>query len=713
MKHIWIIAGSHSTKERLVEQLVSLLEGQAVIHGLAVDENGASSIWDGIGNGIHAADLVIYSSETLWRELCRDSEARICPSPSIIARRTIDVSNLDRLFALRRGTRVLLVNDTRESAEESVSLLKLLGIDHLHYVPWCPSDGDGALGYQEVAVTPGEAELVPQGIAQVIDLGTRIIDLSTVLEILHALDMPESRFHYVSALYMQTVVRMGNAIHKSMENMERLSDRLGETLHRMNDGLLAFDEDERIRVFSQRCETIFGIRSDAAMGRKLASVIKDEVLMAFLREKGESLEVLMGFGGQEYAVSSFFSDKSGWKVCTIRSLDEATELAHKRKRQLLQKGHFAKYNAKDIIHVSGVMEQALRTVSKIAAMPLAILIQGESGTGKELFASAIHNLSQVKDGPFVAVNFSALPEELMESELFGYEEGAFTGARKGGRIGLFEQANGGTLFLDEIGDISVKMQARLLRVLQEKEVMRVGGTSIIPVDVRVIAATNKPLLVMCGDGRFREDLYYRLRRLYLKTPSLRERPEDIPVLVDHFLKKLVGPGLIADRAFEVAPALMECLMNASWRGNVRELESVVEHMVAVSEGHVLTCDDLPQDFLMEGIANESVVKESVHGFKRDLSASAISTISAGVLPLQFRSEDYRFILRTILEHVRMGRTIGREAITRYAHEKGIPLTEDQVRHRLRLLVKAGILEGGKGRRGAVLTEKGRSMAEVC
>ncbi|MBP2627831.1 MAG: proprionate catabolism activator, Fis family [Firmicutes bacterium] len=225
-----------------------------------------------------------------------------------------------------------------------------------------------------------------------------------------------------------------------------------------------------------------------------------------------------------------------------------------------------------------------------------VLITGESGTGKELVAQSIHNLSGRKNGPFVAVNCAALPESILESELFGYEEGAFTGAKKGGKFGLFELAHKGTLFLDEIGELPLSLQARLLRVLQENEVMRLGGDSVIPVDIRVLSATNQDLAKLVEKKEFRADLYYRLDVLRIHVPALRERTEDIPDLVKKIMSKNVSrPSRskitgITDKATAV---LQKCL----WKGNIRELENVIERLKLIAKGPVIEEVDVRQELM--------------------------------------------------------------------------------------------------------------------
>ena len=242
---------------------------------------------------------------------------------------------------------------------------------------------------------------------------------------------------------------------------------------------------------------------------------------------------------------------------------------------------------------SPAMERVYRLIRKVAPTDATVIIEGPSGTGKELTAKAIHRLSRRANGPFVAVECSALSKDLLESELFGYEAGAFTGASAKGRTGNIEAANGGTLFLDEIGEIDLMTQVKLLRTLETRTVKRVGGNEDLPVDFRLVAATNRNLAKMVADGKFREDLYYRLNVIDIRTPALKDHPEDIPLLVDRFLKELAtknGSGVTG-----IAPDALEALKNCPWPGNVRQLRNAVEKMVVLASGTTLTVDDIPPD----------------------------------------------------------------------------------------------------------------------
>ena len=258
-----------------------------------------------------------------------------------------------------------------------------------------------------------------------------------------------------------------------------------------------------------------------------------------------------------------------------------------RENRMLHEQLRDRFHLDNIVGSHGSMQDVFRIVHKVAASPSTVLVYGESGTGKELVARALHYQSDRRARPFYAVNVAALPESILEAELFGYEKGAFTGADNR-KIGLFEQASGSTLFLDEVGDLKRDLQVKLLRTLQEREILRVGGTDRIKVDVRIIAATNQDLEKAVKEGRFREDLYYRLNVIPIVLPPLRERRTDIPLLVEHFMRKYTGA-----RPRSVNPKALNVLVEYDWPGNVRELESVIERSLLLAEGDEIQPQDLP------------------------------------------------------------------------------------------------------------------------
>ena len=324
-----------------------------------------------------------------------------------------------------------------------------------------------------------------------------------------------------------------------------------------------------------------------------------EVLAAFQRAQPQTPVILMtAFGDVENvmkAIQQGAYDYISKFPFQPRELLQTMQRALERRR-LLEENRALKRDGRgrirEIVGRSPAMLEVYKLVARVAASMSTVLVVGESGTGKELVARAIHNHSPRAQGPFVAVNCTALTETLLESELFGHARGAFTGAVASKR-GLFEEAQGGTLFLDEIGDINGKMQAQLLRVLQEGEIRRVGGSEPIRVDVRVVAATNRDLEDEVQRGRFREDLYFRINVVTIRLPPLRERPEDIPLLVDHFLSKYAQRESRPESG--VTDAAMELLRRYGWAGNVRELENVVERALALSKSGIILPSDLPAE----------------------------------------------------------------------------------------------------------------------
>lgn len=673
-KRIALITGTEATKQELKMQLDSLLKGYVDVISYASDI--------GISETINA-NLVVISSKLIIDDVMPYINKKC---PIIVARRALNMSKLDKLFSLPEFTDVLLVNDTAKTSMEVIDLLKELGIDHINLIPHYP--GCKMDTRTKIAITPGEAMYAPSYVKKIIDIGPRIIDLTTIVEILEKLNLLDEKVHFVSAKYMETIVRLGRQLYKSISETNQTNDYLIKVLNQVNDGIIAFNTDGIINVFNHKCEETFKLRRSYVLGRNISQIIRNKDLLFFLMDKNAIGNQLFKINNVEIVINKFYIEKLDSIVCTLKNTKEMAEIESKLRRSLINKGHIAKHRFDDIVGNSKIIRNTIKTAKKLAKVDLSILINGESGTGKELFASAIHNESNRRTGPFLAVNFSSLSEDLVESELFGYVEGAFTGAKKGGKVGLFEQANNGTIFLDEIGDISLKLQARLLRVLQEKEIMKVGGTEITPINVRVLSATNKNLVKMCKEGKFREDLYYRLKKLYLETPPLRYRKDDIPDLVKHFLQKNHNPHI------ELTREVRELLINYEWFGNVRELENIIEYMLAVCEGQIISSDNLPQDFF----TNHPVSKDTYSEFKDMLS-------NKGII------EEFIYILRIIDDYNKIGKGIGRKVISDLSTKNLYYLSEEQVRNRVNTLTQLGIIVKKRGRSGMHLTNKGKEFID--
>lgn len=422
---------------------------------------------------------------------------------------------------------------------------------------------------------------------------------------------------------------------------------------------------------------------------KLNNDIRDEILHEYEKKIIPSAKGIHDLFGTNVIIKSVMNtsldliddgvlEVDNDKVIIIKNVTELRKLEEQVRREVSLNGYVAKYNIDSIIGVSKKIQETKEIAKKMAVADASVLIIGESGTGKELFAQSIHNNSKRSKFPFVAINCAALPHNLIESELFGYEGGAFTGAKKEGKPGVFEQAHLGTLFLDEIGDLDLSIQARLLRVLQEGEVVRVGSTKIRKVNVRIISATNKSLFELAKKGEFRWDLYYRLNVFPLNVPPLRERKEDIELIFKHFLNKFGCDKEIHNEVWNI-------LIRYNWPGNVRELRNLAEYLCNMGSNTIVK-GDLPYNFKenKEYIANE----ETSDLLKEDQA-----------------------ILKLIYSNMLSKKKIGRRKIAEVLESKNILLTEREVRNKIEDLKTKGYVEIGIGRQGTKITSKGIEVVE--
>ena len=359
------------------------------------------------------------------------------------------------------------------------------------------------------------------------------------------------------------------------------------------EGVIAVDDKNNISVFNSSAEKTLGINARRAVGMNFEKVMPKLLLRVLSNQEEECFDEVIQYNEIHLAMNKvpiiLKSEKLG-TVYTFQDVTNIQEMESKIRKKIYTRGHVAKHTFEDIIGESKKLVNVIEITKRFSKVDSNILLYGETGTGKELFAQSIHNYSSRNKGPFVAVNCAAIPESLLESELFGYADGAFTGAAKGGKLGLFELAHTGTIFLDEISEISQKLQGRLLRVLQEKEIMRLGHDRVIPVDIRVVSATNKDLYTMVQKGDFREDLYYRLDILKIDLPPLRERYEDILILVEFILNGYCQQ--FRKDNIVISLKAKEKLLAYNWPGNIRELRNVCERLVVLNQGEVVIEEDV-------------------------------------------------------------------------------------------------------------------------
>ncbi|MDO4582235.1 MAG: sigma 54-interacting transcriptional regulator [Bacillota bacterium] len=390
--------------------------------------------------------------------------------------------------------------------------------------------------------------------------------------------------------------------------MRQTTALLHSVLATVNDLVCAVDTDNRVLLWNDQAEERYKIKREEILGRNLSDFFSDLVITKVQRDTMDEAKTIRNKYHQPVLGSHVLSNASPvvcgdqliGAVAVEREITETMRLSNELARSTTQihnlKSEISKINKKPnaFEHILGRSQSLLSVIDmaqRVANTDVSILLRGESGTGKELFAEAIHRASSRSDKPFVVINCGAIPANLFESEIFGYQPGSFTGADRKGRKGKFDEANHGTLFLDEIGELSLDMQVKLLRVLQNQKFYRVGGGDPIEVDVRLISATNRDLEKLIEEGNFRDDLYYRINVVSLEIPPLRERRDDISQLTYLFVREFCVKQGISVKHIE--PDVINYMMNYSWPGNIRELRNIAERMVVLSEAHNITADNLP------------------------------------------------------------------------------------------------------------------------
>ncbi len=380
-----------------------------------------------------------------------------------------------------------------------------------------------------------------------------------------------------------SIIEDAKSVVKSRREDQEKTQRYQSIIDSTSEGIIAVNDQGEITAINKIAKGFLKVSGMDIIGKAVSRYIPAPTVLNSIKIGKSYFNKLEKINGDQFIcnhIPIIADSKIIGGVSTFKDISNVVK-AENEVRRSFAKGLIAKYNIEDFIHKSEVIKNTLRKAVKFADSDSTILVSGETGTGKEILAHSIHNLGRRKRSPFVSINCSALPDQLLESELFGYDEGAFTGSRQGGKAGLFEIAHNGTIFLDEIGTTPKNVQTRLLRVLQEKEVMRIGGDRMIPVDVRVIAATNKNLADEVKEGRFREDLFFRINVLKIHIPPLRERSEDISLLFNALIKRARKKyGLMS---LSIPESFVKKLLNYYWPGNVRQLETFIERLVLLSD----------------------------------------------------------------------------------------------------------------------------------
>ncbi|GAA0735912.1 sigma-54 interaction domain-containing protein [Clostridium oceanicum] len=671
-KKLLLITVEPSTRDKYLKELNYFFKDHLEIEGYSIKE--------GI-NGLIEGDLALITSLLLTNI----AKKHLPKNTKIIyMTRTFSHNSLKELYNLPQNTKAMFVTNESISAIESIATLYELGLTNIEFIPVYPNMEN--IPNLKIAVTPGQLNYMPSSVENIINIGWKVLDLSTLMDIGTKLDIMNEELEEKFILYADTIMPISHGLHSTFASTSRIKNLMNTVLDIVDNGVIITDRNYKIVHYNESVKKMFSTnRKKSEDFKYYKDIIPKEFWDKILKEEivenvfMESFEIHKSFLVTKRTIN-LYKRINGY-VILVKDITDIQNLENKLRKQLIEKGYVAKYKFKDISGTSKVLLECINKAKKIAKIDAPALIMGESGTGKELFAQSIHNVSKRSTRPFVAINCAALPSTLLESELFGYEEGSFTGAKKGGKRGLFELAHTGTIFLDEIGDVPINVQVKLLRILQEKEVMRVGGSNIIPVDVRVIAATNQDLKGLIEKGTFRMDLYYRLNVLGLHLPPLRDRKEDIKCLIKDILDELGYSNKKID------DNVMNILLNYSWKGNVRELRNCVEYM-AYMGGDLLTKDDLPEDIKSVSLNTET------------------STIKCFVFDdLLYTDRKIAFYILNLLNN----KSCGRRAIYQNAIAEGQNISEHDVRKIMTYLNEKDLIIYGKGRSGAKLTNKGREI----
>lgn len=662
MKKIYIISMSEYTGFSIKQQLEIIFEKEFYIECLNLN-NYKEKYLD--------CDLVIFSGEEV-KDIC---DYIINDNINyIVSKRVIKHDYIDEILSIPRGTDVLLVNDAKSSCEEVVRQLKSQGLNHINYHQYYP----GIKSYKnlEIAITPGEAHLVPGEVSNIIDIKSRHLDVSTLIEILIRLNCMDKYGSMVSSYFYRDMINVSTKYIKKSQESTRLKDLLTNLLDNQKNGIIYTNIKNKVVVLNEEALRLLGVKKN--------HVLSKDIYEAFPSLK----EDIININNKEILVSKEKIEDNNIYTGNMIILNEVKHI-HKideevRRREKIRENQ-AKYTFEDMVGNCSSIVKNIKLAKKVAKTNSTVLIQGETGTGKEVLAQAIHNESERCDYPFIAINFAAIPENLIESELFGYEDGAFTGARKGGKEGLFKKAHKGTIFLDEIGDASLYLQSRLLRVLQEREITPVGSTETIPIDIRVIAATNKELLQEVKLKNFREDLYYRLNVMPMYSIPLRERRTDIKLLLQYYLFKITNEENLEEFFTKEA---IEILIKYNWPGNIRELVNVVEYVSTIKENKIKIDSTYLPKYIIENCDSSDLLTE----IKEDD---------------ELLNEKEKWVLGKIHKY----EGIGRRTLSLLSKEEGIYLGEGKIRTIMTKLKNQEYIEINKGLKGTKILKKGLDIVE--
>ena len=682
MKTMLLVTKRKSVQEMYRAELEKVFGGRLRIQPCVHPSDGTDFSSE---SGIAQADIVLITNPYSfpWARRQMRPDAQIINLNFSFAR--------EKLEALKRfpvGTEALACFNFYSSAHQAVYALYEAGVTNLNLYVHYPGNPNLRGKHVDLAIISGPTDDIPPGIPQVFDMGPRKISLTTLLDIAVKANILDDEMQRAIALYSESIATPDSYLSYFYDISSATALQLKAIMECIDYGILIYDQQGDIISFNQSFAGFLGGSADLySSGLKSLPLESELSQVLFTGEEFRNRLFTLRNSGRSVSVSKERINKGDPRkslyILLIKDVTEITDLEASLRRQIAKRGHVARYTFSDIKGSSPNFLRCIHKAERIAQIDKPTLIIGESGTGKELFAQSIHNASARARFPFVAMNCAAIPASLLESELFGYDEGAFTGARRGGKEGLFQLAQKGSIFLDEIGELSLPTQAKLLRVLEEKEIMRVGSGTVTGVDVRILAATNRDLEALVEKGEFRLDLYYRLNTLIINVPPLREHRSDIPALIREFLRQ----ERLSDCQFD--PAVWDFLLRYEWKGNIRELRNCVEYMANIAGGYV-TSEHLP-DYILRRYAAAHAEQSSQPEVGPDLAPGD--------------RDATRCILQLLRRH-----PAGRRAIMDTLSGEGHAcMTEYRLRALLTSLSEGGYISVGRGRSGCSLTSEGERL----
>ncbi len=648
-------------------------------------EFSAYSVHEVEQKGILDEDFVLLSAFNIFqkvRKMISDT------TEIIVLSIALSKNQMETLKQIPDGTRALLVNFDNRTCMHTITCMYDAGIRNIELYPYC---GTGEFDHTiKVAITPNEAHLVPAEIETVYDVGESSVDMNSLYRIADKLGVYDEFSSKEANEARKEYYYINSSMELLLNEKESMEEKLAALIRLMNDGIVITDSLGKIYLSNEKARRLLEFRTKVLQGFNIEEIFP-EIDLHSTKEK------LIRASSDNLIVSSVeirSKDKIAGYIVTVTDFEEAEEKQHGMRAKVSGSNHQARYHFEDILGASNAIHMAIEEARRVALSDASVMITGESGTGKEMFAQSIHNASKRRKYNFVAVNCAAIPDNLLESEMFGYAEGSFTGAQKGGKVGLFELAHRGTIFLDEIGEMPMQLQSKLLRVLEEKKVMRVGGSRNIDVDVRVIAATNKNIFSMIKEGKFREDLYYRLNVLPIDIPPLRERREDILAIFKFMVKK-------EQVNLELSPRAAEILENHPWHGNVRELRNVAEFLMNKGKRYI-EAEDMPPMMLKCEVTPETEI----------ISQTEDATIIDKFILHEGRTIELHFaVLQALKNAHKKGERCGRQKLLEYIKERNYLYTEGEIRKSLEKLAAYGFVISAKGRGGSVLCPEGEKLLD--